>query len=330
MSVRQPAKKRLAIIATGGTIAMASGSDQAGATLQLDGHGLARGLQLPEVTVEVMQPFSKASASIDLADLRALVTAVAQASTAFDGVVITHGTDTLEETAWALQLLRPGPAPVVLTGAMRRSDEPGADGPANLIAAARTALSPAARDLGVLVVFGDEIHSASFVRKAHAFRTHAFSSSPLGPVGWVSEGRACLIMRPVFMPSPVSLGPRDPRVPLLEISGGSEEPWLDAAQASAEGLVLNLPGGGHAPEQAVERIARLAASMPVVFATRTGAGETLRESYGYAGGEIDLISRGAIGAGLLDGRKARIALRLLLSGGADIARVRAWFEGLGR
>src|SRR6185437_9696095 len=113
------------------------------------------------------------------------------------GIVITQGTDTIEETAFALDLLWAGHAPIVITGAMRNPSLPGADGPANLLAAVQVAASPTARGLGALVVFNDEIHAARFVSKTHTARLSAFRSRTVGPIGWLSEGRPVIAAAPL-------------------------------------------------------------------------------------------------------------------------------------
>ncbi|HWM62332.1 MAG TPA: hypothetical protein VNN98_09265, partial [Rhizomicrobium sp.] len=118
-----------------------------------------------------------------------------------------------------------------------------------------------------------------------------------------------------------------PVIPVLDV-GPALEPALLEKLEGCDALVLALPGGGHVADSAPAVLEKLAAKMPVVFASRTGAGETLTRSYGYAGGEMDLIRRGLIPAGWLDGRKARVALAILLSGGASRADIAAFFAGL--
>jgi L-asparaginase len=318
-------RPRLIILAAGGTIAM-TGADAP----RLDARALAAALpQLGALAeIETRDFPAKPSVSLTLEDIALIAARALEASSATDGIVITHGTDTLEETAFALALLAQTQTPIVLTAAMRRADQPGADGPANLLSAARVAVSQVARGKGILVVMDDEIHAALLVRKAHSFRTHAFSSLPFGPVGYVAEDRVRFALQPAAATPRLVYGGGAPVVPILEAGPGFERKTLAALAAGAiDGLVLSLPGAGHVAGEAAPELGRLAERIPVVFASRTGAGETLRATYGYPGGEIDLIGRGLIPAQGLDARKARIALQLLLSVGAPAADIRAVFAG---
>ncbi len=329
-SAEPPAKRaRLIILSTGGTIAMAAAQGEIAATLKHGAASLAAALPRLEdlAEIEARDLLAKPSASLTLADLALIATAAAEAAATADGIVITHGTDTLEETAFALSLLVQVDAPIVLTAAMRRADQPGADGPANLLAACRVARAPAARGKGVLVVLNDEIHAAPLIRKAHSFRPHAFSSLPFGPIGYVAEDRVRFALAPACRPPKLAYGEGAPVVPILEAGPGFETQTVDAIAAGAiDGLVLSLPGAGHVAAGAAPSLAALAQRIPVVFASRTGAGETLRASYAYPGGEIDLIRRGLIPANGLDARKARIALQVALSSRASLAEIRALFD----
>jgi L-asparaginase len=231
----------------------------------------------------------------------------------------------LEETAFALELLLRVDVPVALTGAMRLANQPSADGDANLIAAVRVAASAEARGKGVLVVFDDEIHWAPLAKKRHAFRTHAFSSDPFGPMGWIVEGRVRFFLKPEKRLPLLKWGGRQTVIPILEVGPGLEAEFIERLP-NADALVLSLPGGGHVAESAVPLLSAL--PMPVIFASRTGAGETLRTSYGYPGGEIDLLARGLIAAGPLDARRARMAAAILLSGGATRGKIAEFFASL--
>lgn len=315
---------RIALLTTGGTIAMQA-SDK-GAHLSAPPpfvDMLARAL--PEARITLIPVLSRPSAGFSIADIASIAKAAQDAAASHDGVVITHGTDVLEETAFALELLTRTNTPIVVTGAMRLANRPSADGDANLIAACQVAGNKAARGKGVLVVFDDEIHWAPLAKKRHAFRTHAFSSEPFGPIGWVAEGRVRLTLSPEKRLPHIHWGGRETVVPILEVGPGLE-PTLVKNLPPCDALVLALPGGGHVADSVPAILEAM--PIPVVFASRTGAGETLTHSYGYAGGEIDLIARGLIPAGPLGARHARIALAILLSSGSSKQDIAAFFGAL--
>lgn len=244
------------------------------------------------------------------------------------GVVVTQGTDTIEETATALDLLVGGEAPVVVTGAMRNPTLPGAEGPANLLAAVSVAASPAARGMGALVVLHDEIHAARYVRKTHTQSLSAFVSSPVGPVGWVSEGSPRIAFRPVSR-SPVVEVPADdalPRIALVTVSQDDDGALLrHVAEEGYTALVVQAMGGGHVPERVVPALEALVTAMPVVLASRTGGGEVLGATYGFAGSESHLVGLGLMPAGVLPASKARVALALLLASGLSGDALRTTF-----
>lgn len=249
-----------------------------------------------------------------------------------DGVVVTQGTDTLEEVAFALDLIVTSSLPIVVTGALRYPAMPGADGPANLLNAFVVAASPAARDLGVVVVSNDQIHAARFVRKLHTSNPGAFQSPLAGPIGWVSEGTATVVSRPPRLPAI----PRPHRasvplsVALVPLTLGSDGRILRALPAMGfAGAVLELMGAGHAPSAVVDDIEELALAMPVVFASRTGVGQLLHQTYGFVGSEQSMLGAGLISAGWLDGTKARLLLTLLLREGASTAQLRQAFAKYG-
>ena len=213
---------RLAVITTGGTIAMRSSDGAPAKIAGQSGDVLGAAPYLAEVADIIHRDaLGIPSASFTLGDLDTLVRAAEDCRDA-DGIVITHGTDTLEETAFALELTVKHRTPIVLTGAMRRFDQPGSDGAANLESAGLTALSPLSRGKGVLVTMDDEIHWGPLVRKAHAFRTHAFSSAPFGPIGWVAERDVRYALRPDIRFPKLPLGPRAAVVPIVEAGPGLE------------------------------------------------------------------------------------------------------------
>jgi L-asparaginase len=272
------------------------------------------------------------SPELTLADMSALAQEIERRLACGDaGVVVTQGTNTIEETAFTLDLLVAGDAPVVLTGAMRNPTLAGADGPANLLAAVSTAASEHARGLGTLVVFADEIHAARFVRKAHTQSVCPFRSAPAGPIGWLSEGKVRIGARPAGRRHLALDGvSAAPPVALLTFGAGDEGRLVGAvAPAGYRGLVIEGTGGGHTTAEAVEELERLAKVMPVVLGSRTGAGEALQQTYSFVGSEIDLIRRGLIPAGAMTGAQARMLLRLLLAADAPLEQIGPAVQALG-
>ena len=155
--------------------------------------------QLAQVAaIETVRFRQVASSELTVSDVIALAEAIGDAvAGGVTGAVVTQGTNTLEETSFVLDLLWERDEPVVLTGAMRNPDLPGADGPANLLASTVVAASPVARGLGALVVFNDEIHLPLFVRKTHTTSPATFRSPQAGPIGWITENRVRIALRPV-------------------------------------------------------------------------------------------------------------------------------------
>lgn len=322
----------LLIAALGGTIA-STADGSGGVAPALSGAEIAAAAGLDEIWPDLQSDFTQvaqvSSANVSL-DMLFDVVELARATEA-DGVVVTQGTDTLEESAFVLSLLNDSGIPIAVTGAMRNPTLPGADGPANVRAAALTALSPLVQSLPATLVFNDEIHDPRYVRKTHASSTAAFSSGPvLGAIGWIGEDIVRLPHLPAEVASPFagcdrpqSISP----VALAEVGlGEPEETFARLAEAGFAGLILSGAGGGHVPEHLVPAITRLGERIPIVLTSRTGAGASLTRTYGYAGGEIGLLAAGLISSGVLDARKARIALTLALSCGLDPAEVFAQFR----
>ncbi|HEX2131243.1 MAG TPA: asparaginase [Actinophytocola sp.] len=320
----------LAVIAMGGTIAMAP-SASGGIVPSLGADDLVAavpGLADLGVPVTATTLRSLPSPSLGFGDLVALSDLVrAELDAGAVGVVITHGTDTIEETAFFLDLTVGEDAPVVVTGAMRHPNAAGADGPANLYAAARVATAPVARGLGALVVMSDEIHGARFVRKTHTVSTAAFVSPVFGPIGVVVEGEPRIrgVARTGLT---LAADPRtaDLRVGLVTVALGDDGELLRRAGDALDGLVVAGLGAGHVPAAMVPVVAEHAARIPVVLSSRTGAGSVLRQTYGYPGSERDLLERGLVQSGFLDPAKARILLQLLLANHADRPDIVAAFE----
>lgn len=244
---------------------------------------------------------------------------------ALAGVVVTHGTDTLEETAYLLDLTLDSPKPVVFCGAMRTISDPGWDGPANLRAAVRTAVHREARGRGVLVVVGEEVHAAAEAAKRHAQNLTAFRS-PRGPIAQLDHGQIVFHRpaqrQPAFRPKRLVS-----EVDLQVIAAGVDDALIRASLArGARGLVLEATGCGNVPPAVLPGIrAALAKGVPVVVVSRCGEGR-VAPIYGYEGGGRGLRDMGVIFGGDLPGPKARIRLMVVLGVAADIADAKRLFE----
>jgi len=318
----------IAVITTGGTIA--SRADASGAKVaQLAGAELAATLAVPAgVRVQVRDVLSLNSAAMTLSDMDGVRLAVAQAIVdGADGVVVTHGTDTTEETAFLLDLVHDDPRPVVFTGAQRSADDPSSDGPANLRDAVLIAASAAAQCLGVLVVFDGMVHAARGARKVHTLASSPFADPDLGPVGHVVLGELVVHrvpLRPAALRGVHGLGAV--RVDIVALYPGSDGTALDAhVSAGARGLVLEAPGLGNSHLFVADAVRRhVAAGVVVLLSTRVHAGP-VQAVYGGGGGGRDLVAAGAVLSGYLRPSQARVQLAALLASGAGRKEVRAAF-----
>ena len=325
-------RARVAVVSLGGTIA-STGDDASsrGVTPQLSGDDLVAAVPaLREIAdIETIEFRKVPSGDLTLSDMVALAHIIEGLFTdGVDGVVVTQGTDTMEETSFALDLLVGASRPVVVTGAMRNPTTLGADGLANLVASVRVAAFAGSRHLGTLVVFNDEIHAARFVRKTHTSSTATFHSPKCGPLGWIIEDRVRIVARvSTLAPLERILDGEVPGVALLTMSLGDDARLLSQVrEVGYAGVVIEGFGGGHVRAASVRVIEQLASSVPVVLASRTGSGELLESTYGFAGSERDVLSRGVMSAGPLDGRKARILLSLVLATTAQPDDVASNFE----
>jgi L-asparaginase len=320
---------RILVLSLGGTITMVQDAS-GGIAPKLGAAELVASVPaLAEVArIEAHSPFRLPSPSITLENMHDVAQRLELAlgsgpSGGFDGAVVIQGTDTIEESAFFLDLLVASDKPVVVTGAMRGAEAPGADGPANLLSAVRLAASPEARGLGTLVVLNYDIHAARYVQKSHTALPSAFSSPMIGPLGLVAEGRPRFFARVDRTPTlPIADG-TPPPIALLKIAMGFDGRILRAApDLGYKGLVIESMGAGHVPADVAPLLGEVAAKMPVVLASRAMTGPVFTSTYGYPGGEIDLIARGLIPSGLLSGLKARLLLGLTqrTTTNADAAR----------
>jgi len=303
--------------AAGGAVPMLSGEEIVAQVPGLDQIAEVAAMDFarlpgPHITPGRMLELSRVVAS-QLADERA------------NGVVVTHGTDTLEETAYLLDLVLPSDQPVVLVGAMRNSSELGWDGPANLRSAVRVAVDPGVRGLGVLVVMNDQVLAASEATKTHAESLETFQSRDFGPLGIVDKDRV-IMSRQRAAREHIPVTRLDERVELVKLSAGSDGRSIrHAIEDGARALVIEGLGRGNVPITALGEVERaIQSGIPVVITSRCPRGRVL-DSYAYEGAGKQLTRWGAILGGLLPSHKARIKLMLLLGAGRTLDEIRRSF-----
>jgi len=229
------------------------------------------------------------------------------------GVVITHGTDTLEETAYFLDLLLTSDKPIVITGAMRSSNELGADGPLNLVNAVRVAAEETSRKKGVLVVFNDEIHAARYVTKTHTSNIATFQSPENGPIGTVTKKGIRFSHAPLIRENYEALPPIE-KVGLVKAAAGMDDLLIQTyLDHGYKGIVIEALGQGNLPPTMLPGLQKAAKlNIPVVLVSRCFNG-FVDAVYGYEGGGKHLKDVGVIFSNGLNGQKARIKLMIVLN-----------------
>lgn len=247
-------------------------------------------------------------------------------SNSFDGVIVTHGTDTLEETAYFLDLSIKTSHPIVVIGSMKNSSEADWDGPRNLLDAIQVCLNENCRDLGVLVCLNGEINAASEVTKTFTEEIDSFRSLDFGALGFVQNGRVILNRLPRKLEK-IETDSINTNVDLITVYAGMDEKFFKfSADSGAEGIVVEALGVGNVPPTAFEGIKyAVEKNIPVVLVSRCPAGDTL-DIYGYPGAGKWLHNLGVLFAGYLNGQKARIKLILSLGVTKDLNKLRKMFE----
>jgi L-asparaginase len=322
-------KKRIAIFFTGGTISMRYDAAIGAAVPALSGHEILGNVpgagEVADVEVIDFGRFPGPHMTLPLMmELSATVRA-ALGREEIDGAVVTHGTDTLEETAYLLDLTVESHKPVAFVGAMRNSSEIGWDGPSNLLAAMRVASSEMAAGLGVMVVMNETILSASEATKTHTELFDAFQSPDFGPLGFVDKGEV-IIRRAPSKRLRLNTNEIAEPIALIKMAAGADSTLIDGAiDRGAKGLVIEGLGRGNVPPDAVGGIKRaISLEIPTVMVSRCLRGR-IYESYGYEGGGKHLRNLGVIFADFLNAQKARIKLALALTITKDPAELQALF-----
>lgn len=318
--------REVTVLAAGGTISSLQGAAGGpGATPQLDASTLVEGLP-GDLRVEARSLRSVSGPQLTNDDALALAAAAVAETERGRGVVLTSGTDTIEEVAMLCEALCGSGPPIVVTGAIRPADAPGADGPANLYDSIVAAADPVTEGAGGLVCFAGELHAARTVRKIDSTAPHAFASPRSGPIARLAEGRVDLFARPLRgerLPVPETL---EFWTPIVTTWLGDDGSLLRAALTTdPDGLVLVGLGAGHLPPRALAALRENAADIPVVFVVRPERGHLLRETYGYEGSERDVLATGVIEAAGLSGPAARMLLLAGLGAGLRGEGLRAAF-----
>ncbi len=337
MATPDRASPYVVLLATGGTIASRElpGSGQ-GAIAADSGEQLLRSAESPaSVPVRVVDVFQRGSYSLTFDDMLTITAKIDEVlnDPLVMGVVVTHGTDTMEETAFLADLLHHDPRPVVFTGAQFAADSPVPDGPGNLLQAIAVAAAPTAAGRGVLLSFAGQIFQARGVRKTHTTCLEAFANPDFGQVGTVSSDGTVRIKtaepRTAALPRPASNGTFEPRVDLICSYPGADTSFVRASvEAGAAGIVLQGTGSGNANPALFKALQEaIAAGVTVVTSTRVDAGPVV-PVYG-AGGGRDLAAAGALPSGVLRPSQAFILLSLLLRLQADQQTISAAFAEIG-
>jgi L-asparaginase len=321
---------RVLLLATGGTISMQVDRERGGAVPRLSGREILDTVPGVEAVarVEVREFGRHPGPHMTIERMWRLRSAILGAlSEGFDGVVVTHGTDTIEETAYLLDRSIEAPQPVVVTGAMRNSSELSWDGPANLMAAVEVAAASEARGRGTMVVMDEEIVQGAEVVKTHTEAAGTFRSPNWGPLGVTDKGRALFYRE---SRRKAALLPEAPALPvdLVKVVAGADSRLVEASlDTGARGIVLEALGRGNVPPAVLPGVRRWTdAGRPVVVTSRSLRGRVL-DTYAYPGGGHELREMGAIFADHMTGQQARIELMLALGvHDADLAAIRAVIE----
>lgn len=312
------------LLFTGGTISMQRDAEAGG---NVPAHGgaalvsLAPGLEkIAPIRIEDWARVPACHLGPErLWSLRERVRAIA-ASGEVTGIVITHGTDILEETAYLLDRTLDIPVPVALTGAMRTSSETAWDGPRNLCDAAAVAASASSRGRGAVVVFNGSVFAGRTATKTHATDVAAFSAPHAGPIGRVEDGRVIYTTADGQRPAPLEPAGLPARVALIPMVVGDDGRMLDLARPGHDGVVVEAFGSGNLPPGAVPAIRRwLDEGKPVVLASRCPLGE-VTPSYAFEGGGARLVAMGVTPAGPRTPSQARMELTIALSARVDYGR----------
>lgn len=322
--------KNILVVFTGGTFSMEIDKETGGAIPKFSGEELLRKIpeakKLAKITCYDFGKYPGPHMTPELMFNLSKIIRQLTAQNNYDGVIVTHGTDTLEETAYLLDLTIKPRIPIVVIGSMKNSSEPDWDGPRNLIDAIHVCLDKNCRNIGVLVCLNGEINAASEVTKIYTEQIDSFRSLDFGALGFVENGKVILNRLPRKLEN-ITTKKIITNVDLLTVYAGMDDKFFRySADSGAEGLVVEALGVGNVPPPAFEGISYvIAKNIPVVLVSRCPAGETL-DIYSYPGAGKWLNKIGVIFADYLNGPKARIKLMLALGKTRDLEKLKKLFQ----
>lgn len=318
--------KKILVLHTGGTISMQA--DATGAVVTSQDNPMNHvSNPLEGIEVHTLDFFNLPSPHIKLKHMLALYHKIKEEADNYDGVVITHGTDTLEETAYFLDTMKIPPIPIVLTGAMRSSNELGSDGVYNYLSALRVASDDKAADKGVLVVMNDEIHAAKYVTKTHTTNVSTFQTPTHGPLGLIMK-QEILYFKTAEPRVRFNLEHIQGLVPIISAYAGMTDELIDMLDLEQlDGLVIQAFGAGNIPKETAQKLENLLQKgIPVALVSRcfNGIAEPV---YAYQGGGVQLQRAGVFFVKELNAQKARLKLLIALNAGLKGQALKDYMEG---
>ena len=318
--------KKILVLHTGGTISMQA--DATGAVVTSQDNPMNHvSNPLEGIEVHTLDFFNLPSPHIKPKHMLALYHKIKEEADNYDGVVITHGTDTLEETAYFLDTMKIPPIPIVLTGAMRSSNELGSDGVYNYLSALRVASDDKAADKGVLVVMNDEIHAAKYVTKTHTTNVSTFQTPTHGPLGLIMK-QEILYFKTAEPRVRFNLEHIQGLVPIISAYAGMTDELIDMLDLEQlDGLVIQAFGAGNVPKETAQKLENLLQKgIPVALVSRcfNGIAEPV---YAYQGGGVQLQQAGVFFVKELNAQKARLKLLIALNAGLKGQALKDYMEG---
>ena len=318
--------KKILVLHTGGTISMQA--DSSGAVVTSSDNPMNHvSNPLEGIQVHTLDFFNLPSPHIKPKHMLALYQKIKEEAANYDGVVITHGTDTLEETAYFLDTMEIPRIPIVLTGAMRSSNELGSDGVYNYLSALRVASDDKATDKGVLVVMNDEIHAAKYVTKTHTTNVSTFQTPTHGPLGLIMK-QEILYFKTAEPRVRFDLDRIEGLVPIITVYAGMTDELLDMLDWNkVDGLIIQAFGAGNIPKETAQKLESLLhKGIPVALVSRcfNGIAEPV---YAYQGGGVQLQKAGVLFVKELNAQKARLKLLIALNAGLTGEALKGYIEG---